>query len=44
MKSLIIDDILSGGAGMLQQSTTQEVLDQLRSVGSKYKVSGVTSF
>ena len=27
MRSLIIDDILSGG-GMFQQSTTQEVLEQ----------------
>ena len=40
MRSLIIDDILSGGGGV----STEYCPGSFRAIGSKYKVSGVTSF
>ena len=40
MGSLIIDDILSGGENV----STEHYLGSFRAIGSKYKVSGVTSF
>ena len=40
MRSLIIDDILSGGGNV----STEYYPGSLRATGSKYKVSGVTSF
>ena len=38
MRSLIIDDILSGGRNV----STEYYLGSFRAIGSKYKVSGVT--
>ena len=40
MKSLIIDDILTGGGNL----STEYYLGTFRATGSNYKVSGVTSF
>ena len=40
MRSLIIDDILSGGGNV----STEYYPGSFRVIGSKYKVSGVTSF
>ena len=40
MRSLIIDDILSGGRNV----STEYYPGSFRAIGSKYKVSGVTSF
>ena len=40
MRSLIIDDILSGGGNV----SAEYCPGSFRAIGSKYKVSGVTSF
>ena len=40
MRSLIIDDILSGGGNV----STEYYPGRFRAIGSKYKVSGVTCF
>ena len=40
LRSLIIDDILSGGGNV----STEYYPGSFRAIGSKYKVSGVTSF
>ena len=40
LRSLIIDDILSGGGNV----STEYYPGSFKAIGSKYKVSGVTSF
>ena len=40
MRTLIIDDVLSGGVNV----STEYYPGSFRAIGSKYKVSGVTSF